>query len=151
MRFKTLPDRKCIIDTENGGRYCFNNIFDMQRCHQLLTQLDDERKSLNKDYNKQLLLGSNGYNPFRDFEIRNQNILKGDSFLLFLKKQGVRNIYLDKITQNRKVDTYFYDWGLNMGHVAGPIETTLYFKVPLLNLDERMTQLFENEMNYLSR
>ena len=105
MRFVTLNDRKCILDKENGATYCFINIRDMRNCCKLLTQLDDERKSLNQDLNKQFLLGSNGYNPFRDFEHRNKKALNGDGFLMFLKEKdsGIKE-------KRKQVKKYFLNF-----------------------------------------
>ena len=150
MRFTTNIHTKCVKDNENGAKYCFSNIFGAQDCCKLLNQLDDERKSLNNDLNRALLMGSNYYNPFRDFEMRHQDILKGDSFLMFLRKHGARDVYLTNVSVENKIQHYHSGW-FNPDTMYTAVtgrDITLKFEVPLQTYDDRIINILANEINY---
>ena len=148
MRFVVNSSTKCVKDDENGAKYCFSNIQDAQNCCKLLNQLDDERKSLNVDLNLQLLAGSNGYNPFRDFEMRHKDILHGDSFLMFLRKHGARDVRLTNLSVENHIKHYYQ--GFDPLPVATGVtgrDIILKFEVPLNTYDDKIIQILANEIN----
>lgn len=148
MRFVVNSSTKCVKDNENGAKYCFSNIFDAQDCCKLLNQLDNERKSLNIDLNLQMLAGSNGYNPFRDFEMRHQDILKGDSFLMFLRKHGARDVHLTNLSVENKIRRYHNGWfdPDTMYTAVTGRDITLKFEVPLQTYDDRIIAILAKEI-----
>ena len=148
MRFTTNVHTMCIKDSENSAKYCFSNLPDAKNCCNLLNQLDDERKSLNNDLNKQFLLGSKGYNPFHDFEMRHQDILKGDGFLMFLRKCGARDVHLTNLSVENDIQRYYKMFD-PLPYATARIgkRITLKFEVPLLIDDDRIIAILANEIN----
>ena len=147
MRFTTNIYTKCVKDNENGAKYCFSNLFDAENCCKLLSQLDDERKSLNNDLNRALLMGSDYYNPFKNFEMEHKDILKGDSFLMFLKKYGANDVHLTNLSVESNIKHYYkmFDPLPCATGVTGR-KITLKFEVPLYTYDDRIIQIIAKDI-----